>query len=206
MGFPGWFQGPHRAGVCGALSALSLIAGCASEPDPGQVNAGLRTAAALSGQAWAQYRAVVRAAKQVRTDRGLHSLGVPLGQLFPCPAPVTAPITPASPGQYPPREEYVIPFFLRGGEGSVNGRPTQLQAAISELELGLRRQGFGTFTPDRYDGFYRLAWRGSGMVKLTTTNSDGPDTQPTGLYVLIVSRCAQFDPAALPDVIIALRR
>lgn len=205
MGFPGGLQGSHRTGVSGALLALALIAGCASEPDPAQVNAGLRTAAALNAQAWAQYRAVVRAANRIRIDRGLHSLGVPSGELFPCPSPITAPIKPAGPGEYPPREEYVIPFFLRGGASSVNGQPTQLQAAISALELGLRHEGFGTFTIDPSDAFYHLAWRGSGMVKLTTT-SDGPGTQPTGLYLLIVSRCAQFDSAALPDVITSMRK
>jgi len=205
MGFPGWFQGAHRRALCGVLLALAVIAGCASGPSPGQINNGLRTAAALNAQAWAQYHAVLRAANGVRVDRGLHSLGVPTGELFPCPSPVTAPIKAASPGDYPPREEYVIPFFLRGGESSPDGQPTQLQAAISDLELGLRHEGFGRFTLDRYDGFYHLAWRGSGMVRLTTT-SDGPDTQPTGLYLLIVSRCAEFDAPALPDVITSMRK
>jgi hypothetical protein len=198
---PFWFGGSRRTAACGALLALASVAGCASGPTAGQLNAGVRTATALSAQAWAQYRAVVRVASQVRVNRGFQDLeSVPTGELYPCPSPITAPIRPASPGEYSPRQEYVISLSLRGGIDPDDGQVTQLQAAISDLELGLRHEGFGPFGPDPYDYGYRLAWRGSGRVEVTPF-SDFADYPPAGVYVLIVSRCAWFDPAALPDLV-----
>jgi hypothetical protein len=187
--------------VIGALLALAALSGCASAPTPGQSNAALATATALRAQASAQYRAVVRAASQVRVDGGFEEIGVaPIGgALFPCPSPITAPIQPAAPGEYSSRQEYVIPLDLRGGTNPEDDNVTQLQAAISDFEAGLRHEGFGRFSLDPNDAGYHLAWRGSGRVEVTTF-SYLPDYPPAGIYLLIVSRCGQFDPAALADL------
>jgi hypothetical protein len=202
----GWFQASRRIATWGALLALASVAGCSAGPTGDQVNAGMRTAAALSAQAWAQYFAVVRAASRVRVNGGFQDLGeLPVGELYPCPKPITAPIQPASPGEYSPRQEYVISLALRGGTSPDNGQLTHLQAAISDLELGLRHEAFGRFSLDRNDPGYHLAWRGSGRVEVTTF-SDFPDYPPAGVYILIVSRCGQFDPTALPDLITWLRK
>lgn len=207
----GWLRNSRHIAMCGALLGLGSVAGCAYGPSPAEVNAGVRTATALNAQAWSQYSAVIRAARQVRAnggfeDYGTHTLAAqPTGELFPCPSPITAPIRPASPGQYSPSQEYVITLTLSGGTNPDNGQPTQLPTAISDLELGLRHEGFGKFSIDPHDPGYHLAWRGSGRVEVSTFSYvvDGP---PAGVYLLIVSRCGAFSPAALPGVVTMLRK
>jgi len=137
---------------------------------------------------------------QVRVNGGFEDLGVPTGgSLYPCPSPITVPIRPASPGEYSPRQEYVTSLTLRSGTDPDDGQVRRLQAAISGLELGLRHEGFGHFRLDPNDNGYRLAWRGSAWVEVSPF-SDSPDFPPAGVYVLLVSRCALFDPAALRDL------
>lgn len=200
MRTPDWTRGSRRTAASVALLAVASIAGCASGPTDAQLYAAEQTATALRAQAWAQYHAVARAASQVRVNGGFQDLGVPTGgELYPCPSPITAPIRPASPGDYSPRQEYVISLTLRGGTDPDDGQVTQLQSAISDLELGLQHEGFGHFRLDPNDNGYRLAWRGSARVEVSPF-SDSPDSPPAGVYVLLVSRCARFDPAALPDL------
>lgn len=97
-----------------------------------------------------------------------------------------------------------MPLELRGGIDPDDGQATQLAAAISDLELGLRHEGFGKFGTDPDDPAYRLSWRCSGRVEVTTF-SDSAESPAVGVTVLIVSRCAQFDPAAVGDVVTWLR-
>jgi hypothetical protein len=196
MRAPHWFCGSRRTAAGGALLVLASLAGCAYGPSDGQLNAAVRAATALRAQTRAQYLAVARAARQVRANGGFLDIGLgPAGgELYPCPSPITAPIRP----------EYVISLSLPGGTDPDDGQVTQLRAAISDLELDLRHEGFGPFSIDPNDSGYRLAWRGSGRVELSTF-SYGPDYPPAGVHVLIVSGCARFDPAALPDLPASLR-
>ena len=199
MRSPDWSQGSHRTATGIALPALTLVAGCSSGPTDAQLFAADRAATALRAQVWAEYLAAARAARQVRVDGGFPDLGVPTGgSLYPCPSPITAPIWP-QPGEYSPRQEYAITLTLRGGTAPADGQETQLQAAISDLELGLRHEGFGHFSRDSNDNGFRIAWQSGARVEVSLF-SDFPDYPPAGVCVLLVSRCARFDPAALPDL------
>jgi hypothetical protein len=193
MRLPRWFRGSRRMAACGALLALSSVAGCGSGETFAQTYAAGRTATALRAQAWSQYLAVVRAARQVRVNGGFLDLGqAPTGgEMYPCPSPITAPIRPASPGEYSSRQEYVIPLSLRSGTDPDDGQVTQMPAAVSDLELGLRHEGFGQFSVDPNDPGYRIAWRGSGRVEVSTF-SYSLDAPPAGVYLLIVSGCASL--------------
>jgi hypothetical protein len=203
----GWFPGlaPHRNRGCAPSARRRSPAAHLGQRAIRPTSAYARPR--RCAKAWAQYFAVVRAASHAWATGGYEELGVvPIGgALFPCPSPITAPIQPASPGEYSPRLEYVIPLDLRGGTNPDNGQLTRLQAAVSDLELGLRREGFGRFSLDSHDPGYYFAWRGSGRVEVAIFN-DFANYPPTGVYVLIVSRCARFDPAALPDLLTWLRK
>ena len=63
----------------------------------------------------------------------------------------------------------------------------------------MRHEGFGHFSRDSNDNGFRIAWQSGARVEVSLF-SDFPDYPPAGVYVLLVSRCARFDPAALPDL------